>query len=101
MYATLGFASYTIVFGAPSSRNSVLTDVLPLIDHVVRPELENGVRSYRGLVGTTPGASVASRIGVLVTIGSSARALVSTTAPRSAFSASSRGVLAVTVTVSA
>ena len=74
-------------------------DVLPLIDQVVRPEFENGVRSYRGLVGVTPGDNVANRIGVRVMIGSSARFRVATTPPRSAFSASSRGASAPTVTV--
>ena len=44
----LGLDSYTALFGAPSRRNSVLNEVLPLMDHVVSPAFENGVRSYRG-----------------------------------------------------
>ena len=54
----------------------------PFTDHELRPELENGVQSYRVELLVPPGARVTSRIGTRFMIGSSARLTRFTTGGR-------------------
>src|SRR5262245_66364285 len=86
---------------APSRRKSPLGEILPLTDQLENAPFEKGAREVKfGAVQMTPGVNVAIRIGVRARTGSSARFFWSTTRPRSAFSASSNGAVAATVTVS-